>query len=42
MCDAGQASMAYFFFDFRNVNKQHWRDLVLSLLIQLCKIRSSL
>ena len=35
MCDAGQASMAYFYFDFRDINKQHWRDLVLSLLIQL-------
>ena len=35
MCDAGQASMAYFYFDFRNVNKQHWRDLVPSLLTQL-------
>ena len=35
MCNAGQASMAYFYFDFRDVNKQHWRDLVLSLLTQL-------
>ena len=35
MCDAGQASMAYFYFYFRDVNKQHWRDLVPSLLIQL-------
>ena len=35
MCDAGQASMAYFYFDFRDINKQHWRDLVSSLLIQL-------
>jgi hypothetical protein len=35
MCDAGQASMAYFYFDFRNINKQHWRDLVPSLLAQL-------
>ena len=35
MCDAGQASMAYFYFDFRNVNKQHWRDLIPSLLTQL-------
>jgi len=35
MCNAGQASMGYFYFDFRDVNKQHWRDLVLSLLIQL-------
>ena len=35
MCDAGQASMAYFYFDFRDTSKQHWRDLVPSLLIQL-------
>ena len=35
MCIAGQASMAYFYFDFRDVNKQHWRDLVPSLLTQL-------
>ena len=27
--------MAYFYFDFRDNNKQHWRDLVPSLLIQL-------
>ena len=35
MRDAGQASLAYFYFDFRDINKQHWRDLVPSLLIQL-------
>ena len=35
MCDADQASMAYFYFDFRNISKQHWRDLVPSLLTQL-------
>ena len=35
MCDAGQASMAYFYFDFRDINKQHWRDLVPCLLAQL-------
>ena len=35
MYDAGQASMAYFYFDFRDIGKQHWRDLVLSLLTQL-------
>jgi len=35
MCDAGQVSMAYFYFDFRDVNKQHWHDLVPSLLTQL-------
>ncbi|KAF8459969.1 hypothetical protein DFH94DRAFT_849315, partial [Russula ochroleuca] len=27
MCDAGQASMGYFYFDFRDISKQHWRDL---------------
>ena len=35
MCDAGQASMGFFYFDFRDIDKQHWRDLILSLLIQL-------
>jgi hypothetical protein len=35
ICDAGQASMAYFYFDFRDINKQHWRDLITSLLTQL-------
>jgi hypothetical protein len=35
MCDARQASMAYFYFDFRDTNKQHWRDLVSSVLMQL-------
>jgi hypothetical protein len=35
MCKAGNASMAYFYFDFRDANKQGLRDLVCSLLIQL-------
>ncbi|KAF8497821.1 hypothetical protein F5888DRAFT_1578470, partial [Russula emetica] len=35
MCNAGQASIAYFYFDFRDINKQHWRDLVPSLITQL-------
>ncbi|KAF8497781.1 hypothetical protein F5888DRAFT_1803244 [Russula emetica] len=35
MCNAGQASIAYFYFDFRDINKQHWRDLVPSFLTQL-------
>ncbi|KAH9958713.1 hypothetical protein BC827DRAFT_1361799, partial [Russula dissimulans] len=35
MCEAGQALMAYFYFDFRDINKQHLRDLLLSLLVQL-------
>ena len=32
---AGSASMAYFYFDFRDVDKQSSRDLLPSLLIQL-------
>jgi hypothetical protein len=35
MCDAGQASMAFFYFDFRDIDKQKWRHLVISLLTQL-------
>ena len=35
MCKAGNASIAYFYFDFRDVNKQGLRDLVCSLLTQL-------
>jgi hypothetical protein len=35
MREAGQASMAYFYFDFRDANKQCLRDLVPSLLTQL-------
>ncbi|KAI0290289.1 hypothetical protein BC826DRAFT_1176909 [Russula brevipes] len=35
MCRAGQASMCYFYFDFRDSNKQRWSDLVPSLLTQL-------
>jgi hypothetical protein len=35
MCKAGKASMAYFYFDFREVDKQGLRDLVTSLLTQL-------
>ncbi|KAI0269052.1 hypothetical protein BGY98DRAFT_937924, partial [Russula aff. rugulosa BPL654] len=35
LCDASQASMAYFYFDFRNANKQCLRDLLPSLLTQL-------
>jgi hypothetical protein len=35
MCKAGTASMAYFYFDFRDVDKQGFRDLILSLLTQL-------
>ncbi len=32
---AGNASIAYFYFDFRDVNKQGLRDLISSLLTQL-------
>jgi hypothetical protein len=35
MCKAGNASMAYFYLDFRDANKQGLRDLVPSLLTQL-------
>jgi hypothetical protein len=35
MCKAGNASMAYFYFDFRDANKQGLRDLLLSFLTQL-------
>ena len=35
MCNDGKASMAYFYFDFRDVDKQRLQDLLPSLLIQL-------
>jgi hypothetical protein len=35
MCKAGKATMAYFYFDFRDTKKQHLCDLVPSLLTQL-------
>ena len=35
LCEAGQASMAYFYLDFRNANKQDLHDLLTSLLTQL-------
>jgi hypothetical protein len=35
MSKAGNASMAYFYFDFRDANKQGLRDLLTSLLIQI-------
>jgi len=34
-CKAGNASMAYFYFDFRDVNKQGLRNLLPSFLTQL-------
>ncbi|KAH8994011.1 hypothetical protein EDB92DRAFT_1944287 [Lactarius akahatsu] len=36
LCDAGLASMAYFYFDFRDTAKQDARAALSSLLIQLC------
>ena len=49
LCETGQGSMAYFYFDFRNSNKQSLRDLLPSLLTQLsarssprCEILSNL
>ena len=35
MCNAGQASIAYFYFDFRDADKQSLHNLVASLLSQL-------
>jgi NACHT domain len=35
LCEAGEASMAYFYFDFRNISKQGLNNLVTSLLTQL-------
>ena len=35
LCDTGKASLAYFYFDFRDVEKQSLGNLLSSLLIQL-------
>jgi hypothetical protein len=35
LCEDGSASVAYFYFDFRDVNKQARRNLLPSLLVQL-------
>jgi hypothetical protein len=35
MCEAGSAIVAYFYFDFRDLNKQSCHDLLLSLVSQL-------
>jgi hypothetical protein len=35
ICKAGNASMAYFYFDFRDAKKQGLHDLLTSLLIQI-------
>ena len=37
LCKGGSALMAYFYFDFRDVNKQARRHLLPSLLIQLAR-----
>ena len=49
MCEAGNASMAYFYFEFQDTNKQCLLDFVTSLLVQLsvrsdsrCEILSDL
>jgi hypothetical protein len=34
LSDCGRASVAYFYFDFRDDNKKHRHDLLLSLLVQ--------
>jgi len=36
MCQTGLATLAFFYFDFRDVGKQDARSLLSSLLIQLC------
>jgi hypothetical protein len=35
ICETGSAIMAYFYFDFKDLNKQTCRDLLLSLVFQL-------
>ncbi|KAH9963673.1 hypothetical protein BGW80DRAFT_1542385 [Lactifluus volemus] len=35
LCDAGRASVAYFYFDFRDTKKQSCQEMLHSLLIQL-------
>src|ERR1700677_2320250 len=35
VCENGSAIMAYFYFDFRDLNKQSCHDLLLSLVSQL-------
>ena len=37
MCQTGLATLAFFYFDFRDVNKQDARGLLSSLLVQLCR-----
>jgi len=35
ICEDGQASIIYFYFDFRDANKQHLNNLISSLITQL-------
>ena len=35
MCENRRALTAYFYFDFRDARKQHWNDLLSSILVQL-------
>jgi hypothetical protein len=37
MCQAGLATLAFFYFDFRDIGKQDARSLLSSLLIHLCR-----
>ena len=37
MCQTGLATLAFFYFDFRDINKQDARSLLSSLLIQFCR-----
>ena len=41
ICEAGLAILAYFYFDFRDLDKKTCRDLLLSLLFQLSTRSSS-
>ena len=36
MCKSGLASLAFYYFDFRDIQKKHRRGLLSSLLFQLC------
>ena len=36
MCQTGLSTLAFFYFDFRNIGKQDARSLLSSVLIQLC------
>ena len=40
VCETGSAAIAYFYFDFKDLKKQTCRDLLLSLISQLCTCSS--